>query len=61
MWTVIFYIVAFALQVLNKSCLQFQASMVTTNMNAHVRILPREKKNPPSDYSRGGFSDLFTT
>jgi hypothetical protein len=24
-------------------------------MNAHVRILPREKKNPPSDCSRGGF------
>jgi len=31
--------------------------MITTDMNAHVSILPWPKKNPPSDCSRGGFSN----
>jgi len=28
--------------------------MITTDMNAHKRILPCAMKNPPSDCSRGG-------
>jgi len=33
--------------------------VIATNMNAHVLILPRDKKNPPSDCSRGGFSHFL--